>query len=551
MLVVSAVAFGRVALSFGIDLFSVILQAGLQDGMRSLAATIEVLAIQDLGPRIIAAFGDEAVSVQAAWAFSLIAVFFAPLLYAAIWLGLARLALSLTYSGLWGLQGPDDDDSEVGRLPPIPATNQLLLAEDFQKERLSQEDRAILGKSARYSPLVFRSIQQALRAPILGALGPIYKSVFWGLLTAIILTVIAVSISRGQDLFASLFQAMGVAFASAFGSSLAILVTVVGAIAIVSGFADFRFARVLSPARKPDATKRMEMIRKLTVNSPPAQFNSVLKSELSIKLGEIRYSGPLGLDGTKEGFVDQSNFFMEVMIEARSEKIENYARRAAARRLWFGVVALIAGAAISLFLAFPSALRDLMQFQDFSLLQGSQAPIWMALAITAGRSVRRTGLRAMAESEKVLGSEWHKTAVVTLRFDGTVNTQTALTGRALDDSYGSENRVQQSRFDARLVSATITGVSGREGEPQEIFSFSRDATSDALHDAIAAVLRSEGSESTFSAITSTLSDNQKISEAAELRKAELRLQIAKTNAELRLLESGGGKPADDPGAGGS
>gem|GEM_PF-6966362 len=545
MLVVSALAFGQVAISFGIDVFSTILNSGLESGIRRLTASIEVLAVQDLGPEIIRAFGGQSISVQAAWVFSLIAAFTAPILYAIIWLGLARLSIALIYSGLWGLQSPDDDDPEVGNLPAIPSINRFLLAEDFQKERLSQEDRALLGKSARYSPLVYRNIQEARRTPMLSALGPVFRMIFWGVLTAVVLTLIALAISSNQDLIASLFRAVGVAFGSAFGSALALLVTFVGAISVISAIADVRFARVLSPRTRPEATKRMEMLRKLTVNSPPAQFNSVLKSELSIKLGEIRHSGPLGLDGTKEGFVDQSNFFMEVMIEARPEKIGNYAEKATSRRLWFGSMALVLGAAIPLFLAFPSAIRDLMRFQDFSLLLGSQAPIWMALAIAAGRSVRRIGFRAMNDAERVLRSEWSRTPVVTLRFDGTVNTQTALTGRAVDDSYGSENRVQQSRFDVRLVSANVTGVSEHEGAEQEVYSFSRDHKSDALHDAIASVLRDEGSESTFSAVTATISDNQNISEAAELRKAELKLQIAKTQAELKLLESGSDKPSSD------
>jgi hypothetical protein len=539
------VAFGRPAISFGIEVFSTILDTGLENGIRRVAANIEVLAVQDLGTEVVRAFGGQSISAQAMWIFSLLAAFISPIVYATIWLGLARRAISLVYSGIWGLQAPDSDDPEVGSLPAIPSINRSLLAEDFQKERLSQEDRALLGKSARYSPLVFRHIQEARRTPILSALGPIFRMAFWGLLTGVVLALILVTISSSQEFIAYFFRGIGVAFGSAFGSSLALLVTAVGAISVISKFADFQFARALSPRTRPEATKRMEMLRDLTVNSPPAQFNSVLKSELSIKLGEIRYSGPIGLDGTKEGFVDQSNFFMDVMIEARPEKIENYAQKPTFRRLTFGSTALILGAAIPLFLAFPSAIRDLMRFQDFSLLLASQAPIWMALAITAGRSVRRIGSRAMNDAERVLRSEWSRTPMVTLRFDGTVNTQTALTGRAVDDSYGSENRVQQSRFDVRLVSANVTGVSEHEGAEQEVYSFSRDKRSDALHDAIASVLREEGSKSTFSAVTATISDNQNISEAAELRKAELKLQIAKTQAELKSLEDGSDKPASN------
>lgn len=544
MLAVSAAALGQIALSFGINVFLAIMDNGLENGVRKITASIETIAIQDLGPEIANAFGGPSLSIQVAWLFSLIAAFIAPILYVLIWSRLVKSSLSLIYSGLWGLQGRDEDEAEVGNLPPISSMNRFLLAEDFQKERLSQEDKALLGKSARYSPLVFRQLQNSLKAPVLNALQPLFRIIFWGVLTGIVLVLIAAAVSSGQALFASLFWVAGMAFGSTFGSSLAILVSVVGLISAASAVADFRFARVLSPNRKPDATKRMEMLRKLTVNSPPSQFNSVLKSELGIKLGTIRYS-TLGLDGNKEGFVDQSNFFMDVMIESMPEKVENYARVAAERRIWFGSSAIILGAAVPLFFVFPSAIRDLMQFRDFSLLQGSQAPVWMVLAITAGRSIRTIGFLACQGADRVLRTEWNRTPLVTLRFDGTVNTQTALTGRAVDDSYGSENRVQQSRFDVRLVSSTVTAVAQTEGSQQEVYSFSRDGTSDALHDAVATLLRSEGSESTFSAVTSTISDNQNISEAAELRKAQLKLQIAKTQAELKLLESGADKPGTD------
>ena len=75
---------------------------------------------------------------------------------------------------------------------------------------------------------------------------------------------------------------------------------------------------------------------------------------------------------------------------------------------------------------------------------------------------------------------------------------------------------------------------------REIVSFSPHGSDMDLHQCVADLLREEGSNSTFSAVTATMEDNQAILTKAQLHKAELELRLAQTREELRRIEMDSG-----------
>lgn len=474
--------------------------------------------------------------------FATVAALLAPFLFALLWLAIAARALGLFARGIWAFFPRDEDDAPAGPLPPIRTVSDLLMAEDFQVARLSQEERTVLGKQARHTPRVFVGLQKELRHGALGFIQPLVIAVFWGTIGALFLGGLLLVLTNTPEL---LFPVLNVVWPKAVASlwlSGGILALLMLALGVVEVVLDLRMARALAPRSKPVATKHIDLLRELTVNMPPQQFLSVLRTALAVKLSAARFPDAIGFDKNKDGFIDQSSFSIEMQVEAIPSPTQNFAEGPARRYLWQGAGICLLGAAFALFMLLPASFYDLISGQPFDASGMAAALVWMLACGGVAQAGLSVGSRQMKRAETVLDSAWHRGAVTVIRFDGTMNTQTVLTGRAQDDSYGSENRLQQIRFDARLVGATLTTVAAEEEAPREIASFEADDDAMKLTSAIAEVLKSEGAKSSFSAVGNTVLDTQKLSEASALRKAELQLKLAQTQAELRQLE----QSKDDP-----
>lgn len=540
LLIASAAYFGRISLSFGLEVYEAIANQGVDNGLQMLARQIQNSVIRDFTTVV----ADTRDSIDLGLILTLLTAVAAPALFAMLWLRLAQQAMTAFMSGVWALSPRDDEEDGPGAMPDLREVNQLLLAEDFQAARLSQEDRAMLGRSARYTPRTFIALQRKLRLPARQVLTPFLNGIFWVVLAAGVLACVAsLAINDADVLWLALSQ-VAASFTRAFGLPATLLAAALLGLGFFATMIDLRFARALAPRKKPSTNKSTEMLRELTANSTPEQFLSVLKSELAIRLKQARITTD-GNDGQRQGFVDQSSFHLDILIEAASEKSSNPSERAATRRLWMGVTLTVLGAALPLLFLFPPAVVQLLKMDSFSLLGSTSALVWMMLALSAGRSYRNLGQRLMADSEMVLTSEWLRSPIAVLRLDGTVNTQTAMMGKAQDDSFGAENRIQQLRFDARLISCTMSTVSPKPEEIREIVAFEDDTAAQSLHHAVSELVREEGSKSTFSAVGTTIQDNQIILEQVEMRKAERKLQLAQLQAQVKQLEKEAGDDDSD------
>ena len=532
----SAIAFGRLALQSGFDLYSVILNRGLKEAVEVIGQYLATLAVNDMVGR----FEVSALAANVAIAMSMAAAVLAPLLFVFVWLRIAKLTSAYLMRGAWALGPRDDVEADVpGALPPIGKVNELLMSEDFQNARLTQEDRAMLGRHGRHTPRAFVALQHSLRLPMQRAIQPLLKGLLWAVMAFVVLVGLVLFLSGRIEVVLATAEQLAANFGRAFGIPSLLLVLALLGIGIISVLMDLRFARALAPRKKPDASKSTEMLRNLTTNATPAQFLSVLKSELAIRLKQARVRTH-GTDDSRDGFVDQSSFFVDLLIENESKAAKNPVSGEAQIRIWTGVVFVLAGTIVPLFFLLPSSLQNMLQFDRFELATTSSALIWMSIALATGRAMRELGMRAVNDAEVVLQTDWHETPIAAIRIDGTVNTQTALTGRAQNDSYGAENRIQQSRYDARLVSCTLITVAPKIDAAREIVSFSPHGSDMDLHQCVADLLREEGSNSTFSAVTATMEDNQAILTKAQLHKAELELRLAQTREELRRIEMDSG-----------
>lgn len=217
----SAIAFGRLALQSGFDLYSVILNRGLKEAVEVIGQYLATLAVNDMVGR----FEVSALAANVAIAMSMAAAVLAPLLFVFVWLRIAKLTSAYLMRGAWALGPRDDVEADVpGALPPIGKVNELLMSEDFQNARLTQEDRAMLGRHGRHTPRAFVALQHSLRLPMQRAIQPLLKGLLWAVMAFVVLVGLVLFLSGRIEVVLATAEQLAANFGRAFGIPSLLLV---------------------------------------------------------------------------------------------------------------------------------------------------------------------------------------------------------------------------------------------------------------------------------------------------------------------------------------
>lgn len=534
LLVLSVLTIGKLAFGFGVEAIGLIASHGVVDGIAEVTNAILKKAVLDYGDGFEIGSSLESLRSTIAMisgAFALISVLF---LYPAIWVKMAQLSLHWFRIGIWSLRKEPEPDNVPGDLEDPDS-----LWEKFDNPnvvgRQSRPDTAIVfGENERYMPDLYRKQFETYSRPVRAALSALGPIVFWILLTGacVVGLFLIVTPDRGLVLpeIGSLFGEITQKYWQM--SRLWIVFAFLAACGLV--WMNWRFARALVPPKPPSAEVHNASERGLAANMPPSQFDSVFRGELKLKDSQAIYTSK-GSDNTKRAFSDQSNFYINLIVEGESLQEEPYAAQTARRRILLATGMKLAGVAILLFGLIPANLLSIFQGDYFKLSDALVSPLWVATVLMVGRFLLNNGRDSFAQASAILKTAWFKTPVVLVRLDGTVNTQTATTGKSISDSTGTEMHVQQSVFDAFISSATLECCAGSPEQSRRIWSYCPDTTSGALCQNVTDLLRSEGSKSIIQAAQRTISDTESVRDATELRRAELQLQLKKTEIELENL----------------
>lgn len=547
LLAISAVTIGVYAAGYLVNAFDIISRYGAEDGIAVIFQELLSNVIIDYGT----GFNSNAATqgnIRSTLALigGMGATALALVVYPILWLRFARISLAWLQEGFWVFTKEDPDQENLGTLPNPSDVQSILEDQEISYEGVNRLEKRFLGKNGKYIPSVFQDFARENAHPILSFSASATRVAFWTALTgACLLGLFAFLGNEARIPLPAMPQIAQEIFAH-YAIKAGFWVGVLFVASAVFAWLDGRFAKALVPNSAPAAKRKLDTIRELTAIKPPAQFASVFKSELEVKLGDVGYAS-WGLDNTRETFADQSSFILNILVEGESSQKVGYAEPAAKRRLLTAVAMILFGAAILLLGLLPDSVISVLNGDQFSLLDALVSPLYLVTVLTVGNIFVRKGWSAFGQAESVLNVGWFETPVVIARLDGTVNTQRASTGKAVSDSTGAELRFQQSDFDARMVSATLECVAESVTDVRTIWAFSPDWKSDALLSEVSELLREEGSKSAIQAAGRTIADTETVRDATELRRAELQLQVESARKELEMLNppSSDGREQDE------
>lgn len=535
LLVLSAILVGRLALNFITDAVAAVANAPRPDVIFNIIDLFVKNMVVDFGTGLET--GRTVGTIRSAFAVGsgmvAVALFF--LVYPIIWLRFARLCFRWLQSGAWAFHDGLEPDNIPGPLPDQSEIRAAFESKDLPIFERSRSDSALLGKNLRYTPNVFQVLVARISSPFRVMRSMVMRTVFWfALATAISVGLMAFASASDGVLIGNTTKVIADPLQRHFG---AVGIWLVVAVVLGSVFAimDWAFARALVPADKPANEKIKESVRDLSVMSPPAQFDQVFRSELEIKLRDVTCFSS-GVDNTRESFADQSSFFLNLMVEGTSERLENYAEAAAKKRVILATLMLLVGVAILLLGLMPANLLGVLGGERLSLAAALISPLWLITALTVGNNTVRRALIAIEDSTVVLNAGWFKTPLVLMRFDGVVNTQMTATGKTQDYAAESELRYQESKFDVAVMSATVMSDAPTLDAPRSIWSFAPDAASYHLDEAVRTLLREEGSQSAIQAAHRAIRHTEEVRVATERQRIESQIQeIEQKKCKLEAL----------------
>jgi hypothetical protein len=538
LLAVSAVSVGVYTVEYLVNAFNVIAQYGAEDGIKLIFQQILSNVIVDYGDGFArGALNADNLRSTMALISGIAATCLALVIYPVLWLRFARISLAWLQEGFWVFTKVDSDREPLGALPEPAVVQRMLEDQKISYDEVNRADKRVLGTNAKYIPVVFQDFAKQNAYPILSLASSAVRVAFWTALTGACLLGLFAFLGNDARIPLPAVPEIAREILSHYAVKAGFWVSVFVVSAVIFAWLDVRFARSLVPKVSP-ATKRTlpDPIKKLTVIKPPTQFASVFKTELEVNLGDIKYDY-WGLDSTRETFADHSSFVLNFIVEGESRPKKSYAHQAAKKRLVIAASSIVAGAVVLLFGLLPDSVVSVLNGDQFGLLDALVSPLYLVTVLTVGNLFVRKGRTAFSQAEDVLRTVWFETPVVIARLDGTVNTDSTSTGKAASDSTGAELRFQQSKFDARMIAASLECFAKDETGARSIWAFSPDRRSDTLLGQVSELLRKEGSESLLQAASQTITDTETVRDATELRRAELQLQLEKARRELEMLEA--------------
>ncbi|WP_353476174.1 hypothetical protein PVT71_24785 (plasmid) [Salipiger sp. H15] len=511
LLVVSAAWFSAIALRFGIDAIDVLREFGIEDGLEILRGDLQDMVLAGTETGIGEAFAGNDVF---RFAMLTLAGFDATILFLSVfvasWLALAWASFRLIGRGLLELT-PELDPVDVPRAFSEPtAVARQLRNREMKVNNLTKTERLMLGRYGPYLPEELLSLARSLSRPASQILGQVGRMLFFGALTISVIqgmlvfagAQLAIPLPPVDTLLRALsFQAVGpLAFWTAVAAVFAALVTAL----------DFKFLRAILPSRQPEAQLTTEPLRDLSWNGTPPQLITAIETDFQAEAAAhvLRMTVLKGNDVSRTNFTDQSDFQIELLIEAPCRPNPAYFARSMQRRAMIGYALHFAAAALLLLVLCPSPLRDLFAGRPVEAVAFLSATVHMVLVIALSRRIARTGSRYLEEAERFLDETWFDAPLALVTLSGTVNTQRVMTGKSLTDSTGTETSQQEMRFNAAIYTATAASFAPDIDGSRKLWSFAPDAASEALGTFIATTLLREGDVSVLKTARRTLRDTE-------------------------------------------
>lgn len=512
LLVASAAWLGATALRFGIDAIGVLSEFGIRTGIELLSQDLADLIVLNGGERL---GGDPASGL--ALLVGVLGLTMFVVIYPAIWLMFARIGLGWIGSGIWAFQKPLEPEDIPIEFDNPEGVRDKLAARKLPRQDVTPLERSLLGQNAGYVPRSYRALTLRLKSPFMRFAERLGAFLGYALLTLAVLFVLYMLVGDQlrfplpsfAEILANLVPRNAV---QTLGWALAALV-VAGMIAALDWF----FLRALIPPVAPTGkTRTDDQARDLTANKAVIQLRANL-------LGAIQSASdasgrdpvfrtlPMGFTATTDRDRFGANEFeMDLLIEGTSARPPSYAARAIAIRIIGAIGLVIAGALVLLFNLAPGPIVDLLSGQAIPAETLMPVVLHLVMATALGLQLvsgGRTMLRDGVAAEQVA---WFATPVVHARLNGTINTQTALSGKGLNDSVGAEMQLQQVMFDLTLHSTTLLCDAPTPEGQRDIWSFAPDAASQELSDLIRFVVCREGGKSLLDAAARTIEHNEQI-----------------------------------------
>lgn len=526
LLVASAAWLGATALRFGIDAIRVLSEFGIQKGIELLSQDLADLIMVTGGSRL----GGDPMDGLAMLAGILGLVLFVTI-YPAIWLMFARIGLGWIGLGIWAFQKQLEPEDIPVEFDDPEAVRDKLAARKVPRQEVTPLERSLLGQNAGYVPRYYRALTVRLKSPFMRVVERVGAFLGYAVLTLAVLFVLYLLVGDQMrfplppfgQIIANMVPRNAV---QTLGWALAAL-AVAGVIAAL----DWHFLRALIPPVAPTGKSRTDdQARDLTANKAVIQLRANL-------LGSIQSASdasgrdlvfrtlPMGFSATTERDRFGSNEFeMDLLIEGTSTRPPSYAARAIAVRIIGAIGLVIAGALVLLFNLAPAPIVDLLSGQAIPAATLMPVVLHLVLATALGLQLVSGGRKMLLDGVAAEQVTWFATPVVHARLNGTINTQTALTGKGLNDSTGSEMQVQQVQFDLTLHSASLLCDALTPEGQREIWSFAPDARSQDLSDLVKFVIGREGGKSLLDAAARTIEHNEQVlAVTSELRRNPQRL----------------------------
>lgn len=520
LLVASASWLGATALRFGIDAIRVLSEFGIEKGVELLS--------QDLADLVMANTGAGAGAPGLAALGTLIGVLGMAVfvtLYPVIWLMFARIALGWIGTGIWAFQKPLEPDDIPAEFADPERVRDQLIDRKIPRQDITPLEHALLGRNAGYVPKSYRDLATRLKSPFMRLIDRIGAFLGYAVLTLLVLFVLyllvgdqlQVSLPPFGEILANMVPRNA---AQPLGWALAAL-AVAGVIAAM----DWIFLHNLVPQNTPTSKSRTDdQARDLTANKAVMQLRSNLLGSIQSASDAadrdlVFRSLPMGFTATTDRDRFGANEFeMDLLIEGTSDRPQSYAARAIGLRIIAAIGLVVAGAVVLLFNLAPAPIVDLLSGQAIEASALLPVILHLALATALGLQLVGGGRSMLADAAIADRVTWFDTPVVHARLNGTINTQTALTGKALNDSVGSEMQLQQIQFDLTLHSATLRCDAARLDAQRNIWSFAPDMRSDELAAMVKQVISREGGKSLLQAAARTIQHNEQLLAASvELR----------------------------------
>lgn len=534
LLVASAAWLGATALRFGIDAIGVLSEFGIEKGIELLTQDLSDLIVGNMASGVVGTSQGMVPTDSLGALAGILGLILFVTIYPAIWLMFARIALGWIATGIWAFQKPLESEDIPVEFADLTDVRNQLVERKAPKQVITPLEHSLLGQNAGHVPKSYRELSTRLKSPFMRVIGRLGPFLLYAALTLAVLFVLYLLV--GDQLQFTLppfteilvnmiprnaLQTLGWGFA-------ALAVT-----GIVAGL-DWMFLRGLIPSRAPTRKSRIdEQVRDLTANKAMIQLRSNLLGSIqavSDASGRdlVFRNLPIGFsDSNARDRFGENEFEMDLLIEGTSNRPPSYASRAIGFRIIAAIALVLAGALVLLFNLAPAPIVDLLSGQAIQASALLPVVMHLVLATALGLQLVSGGRNMLADGIIADQVVWFETPVVHARLNGTINTQTALTGKALNDSVGSEMQVQQIQFDLKLHSATLLCDAPELEKQRNIWSFAPDARSDELADLVRQAIGREGGKSLLHAASRTIEDNERIlAVTAELRRNQDRIAAA-------------------------